>query len=228
MASWVIASQSARVSTPPVGLAGVLSTSTRVRGVTSERSSSTSIRKSLASRMGTDTGVAPTKFTSERVDGIAGVRHQHLVARLDHGEEQEVKDVLAAGDEHHLFRSGLHTGVPGHVAGGRLAHLPDAAGRGVVGGTFADGADGGLGDVVGGREVGLADLQMDDVPTLGLEPPGAGQHLEGGLGAEAGHPLGEAQRAHAVTVIEGMSPRKGCSTTSTASTLAERGPCRRN
>ena len=59
-------SQSSRVSTPPVGLAGVLTMSSRVRGVTSERSSSTSSRKSFSWRIGADTGVAPMKFTSER------------------------------------------------------------------------------------------------------------------------------------------------------------------
>ena len=65
MATAAIASQSSRVSTPPVGLAGLLTISARVRGVTSERSSWTSRRKSFCSRIGTDTGVAPTKLTSE-------------------------------------------------------------------------------------------------------------------------------------------------------------------
>ena len=58
-------SMSARGSTPPVGLAGELRNSTRVRGVMSPASSSTSSRKSLAMRIGIGTGVAPTKRVSD-------------------------------------------------------------------------------------------------------------------------------------------------------------------
>ena len=53
---------------------------------------------------------------------------------------------------------------------------------------------GGLGDVVRGREVGLADLQVHDVLALGLQLPSPGQHLEGPLGAEPAHAIGEADR----------------------------------
>jgi hypothetical protein len=51
-------SSSARIE--PVGLCGVLMTISRVRGVMSDATSSTSIRKSLASRSGAATGVPPT------------------------------------------------------------------------------------------------------------------------------------------------------------------------
>ena len=65
MASSAMRSRSDRVSTPPVGLAGELMTSTRVLGVTSEASSSTSSRKSFDIRIGIGTGVAPTKRVSD-------------------------------------------------------------------------------------------------------------------------------------------------------------------
>ncbi len=65
MAISAIASQSAAVRTPPVGLAGLLTMSNRVRSVTSERSSSTSTRNPFFSRMGSETGRAPTKATRE-------------------------------------------------------------------------------------------------------------------------------------------------------------------
>ncbi len=58
----------------------------------------------------------------------------------------------------------------------------------------------------GRLEIRLADLQVDDVAPLGLEPAGVGEHLEGTLGAEAGHPLGPAE-VHARTVSGGRSPR---------------------
>ena len=40
-------------------------------------------------------------------------------------------------------------------------------------------------------EVGLADLEVDDVPPGRLERAGAGGRLERGLGPEAGHSVGE-------------------------------------
>ncbi len=65
MASSAMRSMSPRVRTPPVGLAGELMTRTRVRGVMSEASSSTSSRKSFDIRMGIGTGVAPTNRVSD-------------------------------------------------------------------------------------------------------------------------------------------------------------------
>ena len=51
MATSATASSSARVSTAPVGLCGVFSSSVVVRGVTAARSASTSSRKSGARRV---------------------------------------------------------------------------------------------------------------------------------------------------------------------------------
>jgi hypothetical protein len=56
---------SPRVSTPPVGLAGELMTSSRVRGVIRAASSSTSSRKSFSIRIGIGTGVPPTNRVSD-------------------------------------------------------------------------------------------------------------------------------------------------------------------
>ena len=65
MASAAMRSMSSRVRTPPVGLAGELMTSTRVCGVMSDASSSTSRRKSFSIRIGIGTGVAPTNRVSD-------------------------------------------------------------------------------------------------------------------------------------------------------------------
>src|SRR5205807_402959 len=69
-----------------------------------------------------------------------------------------------------------------------------AARRGVVRVTVADRFLGRLDDVWRGGKVGLSDLQVDDVAALSLELAGPGQHLEGGLGANLTHPLGEFHR----------------------------------
>jgi hypothetical protein len=48
-----------------------------------------------------------------------------------------------------------------------------------------------LNDVDGCFEIGLADAEIDDVLALGGKFLGAGEDLEGTLGAEAGHGLGK-------------------------------------
>ena len=45
--------------------------------------------------------------------------------------------------------------------------------------------------LAGRVEVGLADLEVDDVAARRLEGAGAGRGLERGLGSEAGHSVGE-------------------------------------
>ena len=52
-------------------------------------------------------------------------------------------------------------------------------------------ACGRLADVGRRVEVGLADLEVDDVAAGGLERPGAGGGLEGGLGPDRRHAPGE-------------------------------------
>ena len=58
-------STSSRVRTPPVGFWGVLTINKRVLGVTSEASSSRSIRKPRSSRRRIGTGLASMKRTSD-------------------------------------------------------------------------------------------------------------------------------------------------------------------
>ena len=47
-----------------------------------------------------------------------------------------------------------------------------------------------LNDISRCVEIGLTDLEVDDVSALCLKPLGLGQDLEGGLGTKAPHPLG--------------------------------------
>jgi hypothetical protein len=58
-----------------------------------------------------------------------------------------------------------------------------------VGGPAAKGGDGGFRDVAGRVEVGLADLEMDDVAALRLQGPRAYEDLERGLRSQPRHPL---------------------------------------
>ncbi len=55
-----ISRMSSAVRIEPVGLCGELMTISRVRGVTSDSTSATSIRKSFSSRSGAATAVPPT------------------------------------------------------------------------------------------------------------------------------------------------------------------------
>jgi hypothetical protein len=56
-----------------------------------------------------------------------------------------------------------------------------------VGPPGADGGNPGLADIGGCVEIGFADLEMDHVPTLRLERPGADQDFECRFCAEALH-----------------------------------------
>ena len=129
------------------------------------------------------------------------------------------------GSEHDVLELRRHAGVPGDVGGGLLADLADAARRRVVGRPVAHRPNGGIDDVVRSGKIGLADLEMDDVPTLGLEEPGVGEHLEGALGTQPGQALRETNR-HDATIMAGRLPVGSEYSTSTRSTRAWVGPWR--
>src|SRR5271166_1084526 len=83
----------------------------------------------------------------------------------------------------------------------RLAQRQDAIGRRVammaVGQRLAPGFD----DMLGSREVGLADSEIDDAAARALQRVGPRQDFKGGLGAEPTHASG--QNGHGV----GPSPK---------------------
>jgi hypothetical protein len=54
----------------------------------------------------------------------------------------------------------------------------------------------GLDDMRRGREIGLADAEIDDRPALRRQRIGPRQNLEGGLGAQHPHPAGHLQHAY--------------------------------
>ena len=119
--------------------------------------------------------------------------------------------------------SGGHAGVPGDVGGGLLANLAYAARRRVVGRAVAHRTHRGIDDVVRSGEIRLADLEVDDAPSLRLEQARMGEDLEGALGAEAGQALREPD-GHDATIIAGRLPVGAAYATSTRSTRACDGP----
>ena len=133
-----------------------------------------------------------------QLDGL-GVRRpvrrgdDHLVARVEHRGERGVDRLLAAVGDQHLARLDGETAVAQRLLGDRLLQLGEAAGRGVaVVLRVAAGVDGGLDDVVGRREVGLAGAEADHRAALGLERLGLRIDLQGrGLG-DGADPVGDA------------------------------------
>ncbi len=72
-----------------------------------------------------------------------------------------------------------------------LPQLGEALRRAVLGPALVERAFARLDDVPGRGEVGLADLQVNDVPALLFEGPGPRQHFEGRFGPDPGHFLRE-------------------------------------
>src|SRR5215218_10109877 len=87
---------SSGVSTPPVGLAGELRITSRVRSLRPARNSSRSKRNSFSWRSGTKTGRPPTIVDHRLVDREGGVGYQDLLTVVDEREDGEEHDRLAA------------------------------------------------------------------------------------------------------------------------------------
>ena len=120
-----MASRSALVRTPPVGLAGELITSIRVRGVTSEASSSRSSRKSFSIADRDGTGVAPTNRVMRLVDRVSRVRNEDLVARVDEPQDRVEHHALPADGDEHAVRRDREALAGRRVLGDRLAQRRD-------------------------------------------------------------------------------------------------------
>ena len=115
----------------------------------------------------------------------------HLVARVAQRGERRVHRVLAAVGDEHLAGRAVEPAVALGLDGDRLLQLGQAAGRrvAVVLGVAA-GRDGGLDDVVGRREVGLAGAEADDVLALRLQRLGLGVDGQRGRLGDGGESFG--------------------------------------
>ncbi len=122
-----------------------------------------------------------------RIDRVARIGHDHLVAGVDQGHDRVVHDALAAdGHEHPVVRD-LETTSCAEVGGDRGAQLGDAGERRIVGGAGVEGALGRVADVVRSVEVGFADLEVDHLAPGRLHGPGPRGGLERRLGADVVH-----------------------------------------
>ena len=112
---------------------------------------------------------------AEGVDRIARIRHQNHIARLRDRLGHVGKAFLGAQRRHHLgVRIELHPKPAAVIGGLRLAQPRNALGRGIAVGArvlhrFLELID----DVLGGRQIGIAHAEIDDV-----HPGGAGLGLD--------------------------------------------------
>ena len=113
---------------------------------------------------------------AEGVDGIRGIGHEHDVAGRRDGLRHIGKPLLRTQGRDDLpFRIELHAEAAGVVVGLRAAEPRDALrGRIAVGAGLAGRFDQLVDDVLGGRQVGVAHAEIDDVragcPGRRLEP----------------------------------------------------------
>ncbi len=125
------------------------------------------------------------------VDREAGVRADDLVALVHQREDAEEEDRLRARGDDDL--GGLVVGPAGviEILCVALPSLRQPRRRAVAGEAVLHRLVCGIDDVVRRLEVGLADLEVDDIAALFLKLAGPRQHLKRCLGAKPAHSLRE-------------------------------------
>src|SRR5262249_4942765 len=98
---------------------------------------------------------------------------------------EKLLEDLGAGADHHVLRADGNAEFFLVIPGDGLAERGQSQGCAVVGGAVGDGPEACLAGVPGGGKRAVADLQLDDVLGLGLEPFGQGQDVERGFGGQA-------------------------------------------
>ena len=111
------------------------------------------------------------------VGGIAGVRHQEFVARIDVQREREQQRAGAAGGHRDALRVDISGEGGAVVAGDRCAQFRQPQRRRVGAAPVAQRAHRGFGHLRRGGEIGLADLHVDHAAAGGFQLPGARQHV---------------------------------------------------
>ena len=115
-------------------------------------------------RVGDPLGAA--QLGGHPVVGIAGIGDQELVAGLQHAQQAAVQGSHGADGDDDLLARDADAVVAVQSGGERLAQLRQAGVGRVAGMALLGGAVGGRDDVRRGREVRLADLQVDDAGAL--------------------------------------------------------------
>src|SRR5450756_946830 len=117
------------------------------------------------------------------VDGIRGIGVDGLIAVLEQGHTRRVDDVLGPRADQHLFSRDWDATGPADVLRDRLAEVHTSHGGRVVRVVLLDRPDAGLLDVLGGIEVGFADLHIDHALALAFQFLRLGHDEEGSLAA---------------------------------------------
>ncbi len=125
------------------------------------------------------------------VDRERRVGEQHVVAVLEQRHHGVEHDGLAAGRDHDVVGVARDAALGLPLLGDDLAELGQSGRRPVVRPALLQGLRRGVADVLRRIEVGLADLEVDDLPSLRLERPSPRQHFEGGFGPQPAHALRE-------------------------------------
>ena len=133
----------------------------------------------------------PVKRNHGLIDGEARIGIDDLNARLTYSQQDIEHDGLGAGRHHHVVGLGVGAAHLAAVAGDGFAQFRQPRGGAVMGEPVADGGHSGVYDVPGGVEVGLADFQVNNLPSLGFQSAGLGQHLKGALSTQVVHSGGD-------------------------------------
>jgi hypothetical protein len=108
------------------------------------------------------------------------------------GKQGEEHDGLGSRGDDHGRRVDADPAAGRRIGGDRLAQLGQAHERAVVGPAGVERPLGRLADIGWRVEVGLADLQVDDLAARGLQGTRARRRLERCLGADVDDAVGQA------------------------------------
>ena len=121
------------------------------------------------------------------VNGKAGVGIDRFVARFKQRQNDEEHDRLAARRHHDVVEIVVGAARRVEIVGDSGTEIWLAGGRAVVRPAVAQRIDSRFDHVRRSIEIRLADFEVDHIPALGFERPGANKHFEGGFGSEAAH-----------------------------------------
>ena len=109
-------------------------------------------------------GNAAHHLDQRRVTDKAGLGHDDLIARVDHGAERHVNGFTAADrDEDLILRTVAQPEPAVKIGGNACAQLRKSAVGGIVGLVFDDGIHRRIGNVIGRRKIRLPDGERDHV-----------------------------------------------------------------
>ena len=113
-------------------------------------------------------GMAAGQAGGRAVRRVARVWHEGRIARVEVGERQKAARLLAAEQRNDALHRHLHAKVAAQVVGHGGGELRNAAvGLVTEGALFSCPAAHGVDDALGGRQVGAAHAEVDDVLPFG-------------------------------------------------------------